>query len=218
MRYDAASAEALMRRTPLLLSVLLDGLDPAWLDAPEGPGAWSPREVASHMADLERDAWIPRVRALLRSGTREPLPAVEPERFRATYADAPIGTVLDDFRRFRSANLRELVDLAPDEATLAGRGRHHRLGEVRLSELLSTWAVHDLTHLSQICRALAAQYRGEVGPWAAYLSVLRPRAAEAGPPGAGRAERPRSPPRSGASNRDRDGAPEADPPSARHGD
>jgi len=41
-----------------------------------------------------------------------------------------------------------------------------------LSELLATWAAHDLTHLHQIARVMAHQYRNAVGPWSAYLGVM----------------------------------------------
>jgi hypothetical protein len=44
---------------------------------------------------------------------------------------------------------------------------------VTLSQLLATWAVHDLTHLHQISRIMAHQYREAVGPWSDYLGVLR---------------------------------------------
>ena len=43
------------------------------------------------------------------------------------------------------------------------RGRHPALGVVTLSELLATWAAHDLTHLHQIARVMAHQYREAVG-------------------------------------------------------
>jgi hypothetical protein len=33
--------------------------------------------------------------------------------------------------------------------------------------------VHDLTHLHQIARILAYQYRDAVGPWSRYLGVLQ---------------------------------------------
>jgi hypothetical protein len=42
-----------------------------------------------------------------------------------------------------------------------------------LSQLISAWAVHDLTHLHQISRILAQQNRASVGPWSAYLGVLQ---------------------------------------------
>ena len=34
-----------------------------------------------------------------------------------------------------------------------------------MAELLSTWVVHDLSHLSQITRALCFRYKEAVGPW-----------------------------------------------------
>jgi hypothetical protein len=47
------------------------------------------------------------------------------------------------------------------------------LGTVTLRQLLATWAVHDLTHLHQVSRAMAHQYQDEVGPWKVFLGVLR---------------------------------------------
>lgn len=51
-------------------------------------------------------------------------------------------------------------------------GRHPALGIVTLSELLATWAVHDLNHLHQIARIMANQCREDVGPWARFLGVM----------------------------------------------
>ena len=84
-----------------------------------------------------------------------------------------LGQLLDEFSGWRSENLAELraLDLKPGD--LARRGRHPALGVVTLSELLATWAVHDLTHLHQISRIMAHQYREAVGPWRAYLGVLK---------------------------------------------
>ena len=53
-----------------------------------------------------------------------------------------------------------------------GVGLHPALGEVTLQQLIATWTVHDLGHLAQISRTLAKQYKEQVGPWQAYLSVL----------------------------------------------
>ena len=39
------------------------------------------------------------------------------------------------------------------------------LESLLLPELLATWAAHDLTHLHQISRVMAHQYREAVGPW-----------------------------------------------------
>jgi hypothetical protein len=185
MNYDVESAVALLVRTPAALRALLQELPPQWLDAAEGPGAWSVRDVACHLADLESDAWLPRARFILEHGCASPLPAIERERFRDRYADAPLDIVLDDFAQLRTDNLSALRSIPLDDTTLRLTGHHGTLGAVTLEQLLSTWAVHDLTHLAQIARALAAQYRDAVGPWAAFLSVLAPRAAAASRPAPG---------------------------------
>src|SRR5205823_4970793 len=67
--------------------------------------------------------------------------------------------LLDEFARRRQENLTALraLDLQPKDLTR--RGRHPALGAVTLSELLATWAAHDLTHLHQLSRVMAHQYR-----------------------------------------------------------
>jgi hypothetical protein len=52
-------------------------------------------------------------------------------------------------------------------------GSHPAFGEVKVRELLATWVVHDLTHISQIVRVMAERYREDVGPWKEYLSILK---------------------------------------------
>jgi len=84
-----------------------------------------------------------------------------------------LGQLLDEFLRLRRENLIDLqaLNLRPED--LDRRGRHPDLGVVTLSELLATWAAHDLTHLHQISRVMAHQYREAVGPWSQYLGVLQ---------------------------------------------
>ena len=62
------------------------------------------------------------------------------------------------------------MNLTPEDLTR--RGRHPAFGPVTLSQLLAAWPVHDLTHLHQISRVMARQYREAAGPWSAYLGVL----------------------------------------------
>jgi hypothetical protein len=84
-----------------------------------------------------------------------------------------IGQLLDEFVRLRAQNLDQLRAMNLQPADLAKYGRHPALGTtITLSQLLATWAVHDLTHLHQISRTMAHQYREAVGPMATYLGVL----------------------------------------------
>jgi hypothetical protein len=84
-----------------------------------------------------------------------------------------LSELLEEFARLRSECLDGLRALNLDEKDLARRGRHPALGPVTLSQLVAAWTVHDLTHLHQISRILAHQYREAVGPWSAYLGVLQ---------------------------------------------
>ena len=84
-----------------------------------------------------------------------------------------LGQLLDEFARVRAEKLDELRGLKLQSEDFERRGLHPALGTVTLSELLATWAVHDLTHLHQISRVMAHQYREAVGPWGAYLGVLQ---------------------------------------------
>jgi hypothetical protein len=86
--------------------------------------------------------------------------------------DKSLEQLLDEFSRLRRENLAALqaLNLRPED--LARRGKHPALGVVTLQELLATWTVHDLTHVHQLSRVMAHQYRDAVGPWSAYLGVL----------------------------------------------
>ena len=81
--------------------------------------------------------------------------------------------LLDEFASARARNLEELRNMNLSPQDLQRRGLHPSLGPVTLSQLLATWATHDLTHLHQLSRVLAYQYHDAVGPWAAYLGVLQ---------------------------------------------
>ncbi len=53
------------------------------------------------------------------------------------------------------------------------KGIHPELGDVSLKELLASWVVHDLGHISKISRVMAKQYKAEIGPWIAFLRILK---------------------------------------------
>jgi len=164
---------ALLARTPATLNALLRDLPEAWTSANEGPETFSPFEVVGHLAHGERADWIPRLRMILDYG--EDRAFVPFDRFaqQRETAGKPLPALLDEFARLRAENLAELRSLNLTEQDLARRGKHPRLGAVTLSQLLATWAAHDMTHLHQVSRTLAHQYREAVGPWTEFLGVLR---------------------------------------------
>ncbi len=164
---------ALLSRTPATLDALLRGLPERWTLRNEGENTWTPYDVVGHLIHGEHTDWIPRVRRIMKEGESkafEPFDRTAQER---ESKGKSLGQLLDDFARLRGDNIRELraMNLKPED--FDKRGMHPSLGSVTLSELLATWAAHDLTHLHQISRIMAHQYRDSVGPWSKFLGVLK---------------------------------------------
>jgi len=173
VKHDVRNTIALLTRTPASLSALLRDLPDAWTLANEGGNTWSPFEIVGHLIHGERADWIPRARMILEFGegrTFEPFDRLGQNR---EIQGRTLAQLLDEFARVRALNLDELhaLNLKPED--LERRGRHPAFGSVTLSQLLATWVAHDLTHLHQISRVMAHQYREAVGPWTVYLGVLQ---------------------------------------------
>jgi DinB superfamily len=173
MDFDLAAAVALLERTPRTVRAMLGELEPAWTDATEGPDTWSPRVVVGHLIHGERTDWIPRAKIILQSGDAQPFPKFDRWAQMRESEGKTLSQLLDEFARARSENLSALRSLDIDSEKLALRGSHPALGSVTMSQLLSTWTAHDMTHLHQISRIMAHQHREAVGPWIAYLGVLQ---------------------------------------------
>jgi len=163
-------AVATLGATPRVLRALLADLPEARVHDDEGPGTWSAYRVVEHLLHGEETDWMPRVRIILESGESRPF---EPFVRDAFGEPGPLDALLEAFARRRSENLVLLRRLGLTEADLDRTGLHPELGRVTLRELLSSWMVHDLGHVRQIARVLAKRPGRHVGPWAAYLPVVR---------------------------------------------
>ena len=162
---------ALLDRTPRVVHSLLDGLPDIWLDTPDTPDGWTPRDVVGHLISAELDDWIPRAEMIVEHGTDRPF---EPfDRFQHVERDkgVPLAELIIRFDQLRGESLGRLRDLVGED-DLDRVGRHPDLGEVTMCQLLATWAVHDLDHVAQIYAGLAGSYDNAVGPWKAYLGIL----------------------------------------------
>lgn len=165
-------ATNLLRRTPDLLRALLSGLPESWTDTSDVPeDGWRPHDVVGHLITGELTDWIERTQRILEHGTALPFEKFDRFAHAERDADASLDELVEHFARLRSENLARLGELVTEE-DLDRRGLHPSLGEVTLRELLATWAVHDLDHVSQIFAGLAGSHDAEVGPWKAYLGIL----------------------------------------------
>lgn len=172
MKYSLETSYEILERTPGILRSLLQGLNDNWIFNNEGPDTFSPYDVVGHLLHGENADWTVRIRRILEQGTSL---SFDPyDRF-AQYEESEgkdLLQLLNEFEQLRNENLNWLKSLKLTEADFDKKGMHPSLGEVTLKNLLATWVVHDLTHIAQITRVMAKQYKEEMGPWTEFFRIL----------------------------------------------
>ena len=164
-------AIALLERTPLGLSDLVDGLPVSWLT--DGNQAeWSVHSVVGHLISGEVDDWIPRLRQIIDGLGDRPFAPFDREAHLLRDANEPLARLLATFSAMRRQNVEFLQSCVLDEDALARTGRHPTLGTVTTAQLIAASATHDLDHLAQIVTRLARTQEDAVGPWKEYLGIL----------------------------------------------
>lgn len=174
MNFNMAEAIEVLERTPQMLERFLSGLSGSWLQCNEGEGTWSVSEVIEHLIEGEKTNWMPRLEFIISEGGSRPFPSFDRfSHLKEPTAGTSIEQKLLEFQTLRTQNINKLKSLVDPEAHLERTGLHPEFGSVKLRELLATWVVHDLTHIAQIVRVMAGRYRADVGPWIAYLGILK---------------------------------------------
>jgi len=171
--FRLADTIAVLTRTPAALDALLRGQPDIWARGNEGTDTWNPFDIVKHLILCEHTDWMPRLRILLEHGETQSFPPFDRFAKLRENEGQSLEQLLDAFAHERKDNLAALLALNLQPSDFARRGKHPSLGSVTLSELLATWAVHDLTHLHQLSRVMSHQYREAVGPWGVYLGVLQ---------------------------------------------
>lgn len=172
MSHNLEDSLSLLSRTPAALDALLRDLGDAWIRRDEGDKTWCAFDIVGHLIHCEHTDWMPRARLILQYGDTRLFEPFDRWGHVPLVEGKTMPQLLDELSRARAQNVAEVKGwrLGPDQ--LALRGLHPVLGPVTLSELLATWAAHDLTHLHQIARVMAHQYQGTVGPFAKFLGVM----------------------------------------------
>lgn len=172
MKYSVERSYEILNRTPSVLQSLLAGLPDDWILPDEGPDTFSPYDVIGHLIHGEKTDWVVRAKMIQEFGKTQTFERYD--RF-AQYENSKgrsLQQLLDEFAAIRKENMLWFRSLNLTEADLDKKGMHPVLGEVTLRNLLATWVVHDLTHIAQITRVMAKQYKTEMGPWPQFFRIL----------------------------------------------
>lgn len=172
MHFNLQKSISILERTPSVIRHLLTGLDDEWTTNNEGLETWSPYDVIGHLVHGEHNDWIPRIKITMNNNGGKYVPFNRTAMFEESKGKT-LEQLLDEFEAARKHNLKELKQLNVTEPDLKKTAVHPTFGMVTLSQLLSTWVAHDLSHIVQISRTMAKQYKEEVGPWKEYLSVMK---------------------------------------------
>ena len=173
MNFDLAKSIEILERTPDVLIVMLQNIADDWTSNNEGLETWNVYDIIGHLIEGEKTDWIPRMEIVL---SDKPDKTFEPfDRFAQFEVSKgkSLKELLEEFKGLRKKNLEHLFSKKLTTKDYEKKGIHPTFGEVTLSQLLSTWTVHDLNHIAQISRVMAKQYKVEVGPWIKFLKILQ---------------------------------------------
>ena len=130
----------------------LEGITAEELDAREGPGEWSPRQVVHHLGDSEMTSAI-RIRRMI-AEDHPLLQGYDQDRFsEVLFYDRPIEPSLEAFRGARASTTP--IFRALSEEQWARTGNHSETGTTSVEDSLVYYAVHAHDHADQIRRARA---------------------------------------------------------------
>jgi hypothetical protein len=173
MNFTLEKSIEILKRTPDVLNAMLHNISTDWTSKNEGEKTWSVYDIIGHLIHGEKTDWMPRAEIILSEKADKKFELFD--RF-AQFEESKgksLQQLLDEFKILREKNIELLRSKNISEKNLEEKGIHLAFGEVTLSQLLATWVVHDLNHIAQIARVMAIQYKGDVGPWTAYLKILQ---------------------------------------------
>ncbi len=165
MNFSLEKSIEILERTPNVLNAMLQNISVEWTLNNEGEQTWRVYDIIGHLIHGEKTDWITRAEIIL---SEKPDKTFEPFDRLAQFDESngkSLTQLLDEFKILRKTNIDHLRSKQLTDKNLEEKGIHPAFGEVTLSQLLSTWVVHDLNHIAQICRVMAKQYKTEVGPW-----------------------------------------------------
>jgi hypothetical protein len=117
-------------------------------------GKWTPNEVIGHLTDSE---WVYGYRMRLILSEDEPrIVGTAQDRWVAAqrFNERDPADLVDMFRSLRKVNLAAWKQVTPDE--MQRFGRHNERGDESLAQMFPMLAGHDLAHIDQINRYIAA--------------------------------------------------------------
>jgi hypothetical protein len=138
LRASAAAIVATARNTPDEILTFLPG-----------PDEWCVKDVIGHLIEAERRGFAGRIRVILEKAA----PALEgwdPAEVARGRHDVvkDVETLVGELLALREAGAALVAGLAPEDFRRVGR--HPKVGDLSVRDVLQEWVYHDANHLKQI--------------------------------------------------------------------
>jgi len=147
-----------LAETPKILERILREHSAETLRRRPFEGKWTPNEIIGHLADTEWTYGY-RIRTIL-CDEQPTIVGMDQEKWvsRQSHNDREPAELLEAFRTLRRLNLQLWRRMSPSD--LQRLGRHSERGPESLELMLRMEAGHDLSHIDQLTRYLAALEKG----------------------------------------------------------
>lgn len=168
MNFNLKEGIEILDRTPNTIEYFLTGLSDEWINCNEGEGSWNAIEVIAHLIECEKNNWIPRIEAILEDKNQSFPPFNRCAHLNKL--ERMLDPMLSEFKSIRIQNINNLKILVDSETQLELTSIRPEFGAVKLRELISTWVVHDLTHINQILKDIKKRNASSFRKSLVYIS------------------------------------------------
>ncbi|MBS1755047.1 MAG: DinB family protein [Ferruginibacter sp.] len=172
MKFTLSKSLEILERTPTILSTMLSGLSEDWVNCNEGENTWNAKEVVAHLIICDKTNWIPRIKIMLSDNEEKSLLPIDMMAQFEMAKNNQLESLLMEFKSIRGKSISDLRKFNLQKSDFAKTAFHPRIFEVNVQQLITTWVTHDLSHLTQISRTMAKQYKNEVGAFREYFKIL----------------------------------------------
>lgn len=156
--------QAVLSTTPERWQRLVSTLPVDLLTRPPAAGEWSALNCLQHLLVAEQQVFPVRFRAFL---TGQDFSDFDPDQPHAELDAQTPEQLVATFAQYRQESLTLFKQVKDDHLTRTVQ--HPKLGTVTLTQMLHTWAGHDLMHTVQAERALMQPFMLGCGPWRAFF-------------------------------------------------
>ena len=172
MSFSFNQSIEILANTPNVISAILGNLSDHWVNTNEGGNTWTAKEVVAHLILCEETNWLTRAKIILSYTPNQVFAPIDMTAHFHIAEKYTLNDLLNKFQQLRKTGLEELNRCNLREQDLQRKGIHPVTGEVTLQQIIATWVVHDMTHISQIARVIAKQNKEAVGSFQQFLKIL----------------------------------------------